>query len=303
MPLRRKVTSGDYYDCVPASRHSSGDIWSGLPSFGMIGTHCIKGIVITPACDLENHKSEMITYLPIISVHEYFSTHAVLPTILRKIRGQIETAGLSGIEIPSGNFYSLPFQSVCELLWTETRSLLSKAGTGEKQRTAASRIQAGLGVLEKIRNPELQAVPPGELELLIGTVDWKNCSREIAQNKFSTDVHFLPPDEQETDWSGIPLPSLVLFRHPHSIPINILDCANDIDQKDWDITVANLCCSFPGAEIFKGRRPLKRSLLKSRFYSDLITRYVGVHVRLGSPNLSEDSIEKYASQIRTGRMC
>jgi len=99
------ATPKRYYDLNPSSENQPGDIWSGLPTHGLLGTKTVHGLVITPACDLSNRKVETITYLPIISVLTYFSSIAYLPDVRRNIDGLLSNTPLRDlIEWPDSSF-------------------------------------------------------------------------------------------------------------------------------------------------------------------------------------------------------
>jgi len=66
-----KVGVRDYYELDPPLEHAPGDIWSDLPTFGVLPADRTAGLVITPACDLSNRKVETITYLPVITVRQF----------------------------------------------------------------------------------------------------------------------------------------------------------------------------------------------------------------------------------------
>ena len=62
----------DIYNLSPNPVHRPGDIWDCLPTFGTLPTPFTRAIIITPACDLAQGKTNTITYLPIISLRSYF---------------------------------------------------------------------------------------------------------------------------------------------------------------------------------------------------------------------------------------
>jgi hypothetical protein len=77
----RKFRIEDFYDFHPDGRFVPGDIWSDLPSFGVLQSHRVRGVVITPSCDLANAKTETVSYLPIVPILSYFAIPAGLPKI------------------------------------------------------------------------------------------------------------------------------------------------------------------------------------------------------------------------------
>src|SRR5712671_1245325 len=94
MTQQLPIGAQEYYDLLPPFDHQPGDVWSSLPTYGTLRLKSVSGIVVTPACDLANRKVETITYLPIVSLQEYFSSRACLPDHLKVIDGQLTVAGL-----------------------------------------------------------------------------------------------------------------------------------------------------------------------------------------------------------------
>ena len=173
-------------------------------------------------------------------------------------------------------------------------------GLNQKERSALDRMRAGLSLLT--RSGELAGSPaaPGALHTLFGEKEWKNIVRDIVRNAYSADLHFLPADGEPAEWSGVLEPSVVLFRYPLCCPIQVLDAAQDLELVDWPRSTADLQRRFPAAEHFVARRPLKHSTLKTRFFSDLLTRYAAMYVRLGAPDFTSDTIESIADAITMG---
>ena len=82
---------------------------------------------------------------------------------------------------------------------------------------------------------------------------------------------------------------MVLFRYPFSAPIQLLECAQDVQLANWDAVMSELRPLVPGIDAF-ATRPLKRGTLRAGFLGDLLTRFVSMHVRLGAPDLSEATV-------------
>lgn len=299
MPITPKITLSDYYDCMPDRLHRTGDIWSGMPSLGFPGARSIRGIIITPACDLSNHKTETLTYLPIISVREYFSTLSFLPELIGYIRGQIPASGLCKDLVTSSKFLP-PENSHLEDLSQHVEHALTdnQHKLGTKERTALERIRAGVHLLQNFCNPELLSVPVDKMELLMGKKELDALIRDIVTNAYSTDMHFLPSDAQPEEWSGVLEPSVVLFRYPCSIPVSILDAAQEIKNSNWNSVIAYFATLCPGIHEIKENRPMKKLSLRPRFTSDLITRYISMYIRLGAPNMSSGMIDNMANQVK-----
>src|SRR5438105_2178746 len=108
MTIGVKTSARDYYDRNPSLDHVPGDIWSDLPTFGLLRAPTAHGLVITPACDLANRKVETITYLPILPISAYLTTAGFLPDVARGVNGQLEAAGVTGSVRVSKAFHQEP---------------------------------------------------------------------------------------------------------------------------------------------------------------------------------------------------
>src|SRR4051812_20228192 len=120
--MHPKITPAHYYDTSPMLGNSPGDIWSGLPTHGLLGTPHVSGIVITPACDLANHKVDTVIYLPVIRVLRYYSTMAALPEIRQAIERQLGVADISGM-LEDQPHYFPPDPDALDYLATEFEKL------------------------------------------------------------------------------------------------------------------------------------------------------------------------------------
>lgn len=284
LPRRLGIKVRDYYDPHPSSANSAGDIWTGLPFHGFLGTNTLPGIVVTPACDLMNRKVGTLTYLPIIPIRSYFSTSSYLPEIYRLIESNLSNARQrqSVPEIELTRRYIPPPDAVRQQLRQIASSLQdTKAGKEAKVLLAASDI------LDLIASPHLHEVPAEKLDELLGERNLRTLVHRLVGNSQSLDLHFLPADGQDADWSGIKQHSLVLFRYAFSAPVELFDCAQDTALSDWPAVVRDIGRFYPGVSSFE-ERPMKRLNLKTAFLSDLLTRYVALHVRLGSPDFTEE---------------
>lgn len=299
MPLRLKTTTSDYYDVTPTVGHNAGDIWSGLPAYGLLGQSHVRGLVVTPACDLSNRKTETLSYLPLVSLPAYFSSVCFLPEILRALRGQMVTAGIAE-ELTGGSRFDYPPAALVERIGRLIRSRLEGKGLGQKEKSALERSLSGIALLDAARDRSGGPPPPGAVQRLFGEKEWPKLVGEIVRNSHRTDLHFLPHDEEPAEWSGVPEHSLVLFRYPLCCPIQVLDAAQDQELADWEQCLANLTGHFPSAANFSGRRPLKHATMRPRFFSDLLTRYVAMHVRLGAPSFTDETVASFVADLTKG---
>jgi hypothetical protein len=159
----RHLNSRRYYDLLPPATHSCGDIWRGLPSFGLLGSAPINGLVVTPACDLSQRKAETITYLPIIPVRAYFSTLGVLPDTHRRIQNNLKTGQLS-LELPwNADSFLPPKLYHLAITAKAIEDHLQAKTRGTTEISALSRALTGLRIVEAIAKPELSQISADDL--------------------------------------------------------------------------------------------------------------------------------------------
>jgi hypothetical protein len=288
MPDSLPLTGSDFYENLPLSDHRAGDIWHGLPTFGMLERTTVAGIVITPACDLANHKTETITYLPIISVAEYLASPACrfecwqeIVKILEKLPefGAIFTPGRYDLISDDDFLYAI---SVCKDL---KGNPLSKP---EIER---------LDAYKKYINTSRQCVSTIEDVKAVFKADRFNAMlSRLFTNALKTDIHFLPADRQAYGAIAIPVHSVVLFRYPLTIPISLLTRAQHGTEAQWKSGQIELA-EHQEVQKQMPKWPVKLASLRNEFLSDLISRYVSVHIRLGSDDFTEKTIKDFCKEI------
>lgn len=296
MPVPANITFQDYYDLHPDITHRSGDIWRGLPSGLLLGTKPIRGIVITPACDLINRKVETITYIPILSIAEFFSTAGPFSEVANAICGQHQVLFPKA---PLRNNRDTDIPTFIEAVMGAIQEIEKIGFKGKKDLDAAARIVAGMRILKLIADKEIHAVPQSDLRLLFGK-EWSEILEKFIRNSY-TFCHFLPQDQQDLEWSGVPMHSIALFRYPITAPVALFDFAQDTNLNDWEHTMNACVAAMPIASSFMGERPIKLLTLRSPFVADLLTRYVAIHVRLGAPDFSRSAITKFCFEIEAGQ--
>ncbi|HUP81274.1 MAG TPA: hypothetical protein VM260_22170, partial [Pirellula sp.] len=296
----KKVTIRDYYDLTPSLGNAQGDIWADLPTHGLLGAKTIPGIVITPACDLANCKVETITYLPIVPVTRFFSLTAALPELRRAVDGQLNAASLNGLlQWPDG------FTPPDNDLLAATQDLISdakKSGRlGANQIDSARRAEAGLRILRTICDESAGQMDASDIRHLFGDKEWLSLRTRIVRNAFRPDLYFLPADGQPPEWSGISVHSLVLFRYSLTAPVEIFEAAQNIEMLDWRNCCEGIACVSPIATAFANVKPMKRISLRPDFLSDLLTRYVGIYIRLGSPDFTKETVSQYCEELNCSK--
>lgn len=256
----------------------------------------VTGIVITPACDLENRKVETITYLPVISVLQYLTSACSLRDVVRTTEGQLNAAGISGLIEWKGRHDVAPTDDLDAMLET-IQCALAESGFGTKEKDAANRALAGIRILRGIATGASANHSTDNLIELYGKGQYESTLSRIVKNSQSNDIHFLPCDEQPAEWAAVREHSVVLFRYPITAPVEIFECAQDIEVADWQSAAKRIMISWPVARHFEAVRPMKTIRLRPRFLSDLLTRYVSLYTRLGSPDFSRESVTRYVGEI------
>ncbi|WP_148273310.1 hypothetical protein [Stigmatella aurantiaca] len=289
--MPRKVTPEAYYDFLPPADHAPGDVWTGLPSHGLLKTRTVRGLVVTPACDLMNRKVETITYIPLLPIQEWFASLCFLPDVVGAINAVLDQLG-KGASKPT---YRLPRYPTPEDV-QQLRRVAEMHPAGDHA-PASKRLLAGISHIEKALRPEPVSASGSELALLFGEKKWTDDRKKLVRNALRTDTYFLPHDEQDPDWSGIPCHSLALFRYPLSAPIAILDTAADPACSNWNACVQSLELLHPMAASFKLERPIKRCRLHDRFFADLLSKYLAVYARVGAPDFTDATVTQYAEQL------
>lgn len=290
-----RINAQHYYDLLPGSKHRCGDIWTGINPMGLLGAKRITAIVVTPACDLENNKSETITLLPVLPLRSHFSTVAVLPELRRAVDASLV----------SGKFeYSMPWSAhpyrPPSISAIESAVLAINQHLGEKQRSAEvilflERAKAALEICKQIASCQIKNI--GTELLSASFKDWSGIKSRLITNSQSAYMHFLPADGQSEAFSGLPEHSLVLFRYPLTVPVEVLDLAANTTQENWENVAHANVDAVPFLNNYLGQMPMKRLSMKAEFLADLLSRYVIVYNRIGSPDFTASTVGRFSSEV------
>ena len=284
----------DIYDLSPEPRHQPGDIWHSLPTFGTLPAKFTPAIVITPACDLEQRKTGTITYLPIIPLATYFCLPSIVSEIVKSLNGHL-AACKAGVQLSKGvKKYTSPLMSELNEAKSIVSNLKKSGKLGKQELQAADRALSALTIMLHIKNGKnICDLPGADVARSLGK--WGEKSEKILKNATS-DVHFLPRDEQPADWAAIPYHSVALFRNPLSLPVEILNLSQD-SNINWPQAMKDLAEFYPVANEFANSKPMKKGTLRPAFASDMLTRYIGLYVRLGSPDYTDEMLSRFKSEI------
>jgi len=294
MPLEPKISAKDYYETLPTGTHSTGDIWRDLPAFGLLGKFSVTGVVITPACDLAQKKCETITYLPIVELSEYISSSAFYSETWKASQEVLAKLKLEDMVIPPDRF-ELPIIKEIDASISKAK-LIQKLDDGKK--SLIQRLEKYEEYLSRIINKKDPAIQV--IESIISKSKFDKLISSIVTNSFKADIHFLPADKQHNSYSAIPKNSIALFRYPLTIPVLMLDRAQFCDEDSWSGIINDLGVDFPVARHFS-KWPVKLSRLKDDFLSDLLSRYLGMYIRMGSRDFTEDDVELIVQNIKESK--
>lgn len=294
----RTARRRDYYETTPDSKFGPGDIWSDLPTFGLLPRPEAVGIVITAACDFANQKTETVTYLPMVPLLEYFTLPPAIPVVLKRCQGQLVAAGLPDLIAPVGRGFLPPPVPQLRAARESLAAHLGDQNLSAGKREAAGRADAGIAILLRAwQEPTgLPTTLAQDLALLWGK-DWGEMCENLITNSLPT-LHFLPADGQPQEYSGVPEHSLILFRYPITVPSEILYCANDVGIHGWQSGIRELAAVYPMAKTGLDKRPMKRSALRKPFMVDVIARYVSLYGRVGSPSLAPVSLKRIVGDLK-----
>lgn len=276
-----------YYERKPPQHHYTGDLWSGIPTYGLLNVAKTNAVVITPACDLSNRKVETVVMLPIQSLRDYLCS----PTSLRLTSGILKQAGravLPGFELwPS-------VKTLPDDFWL--RGIEEQLSRGLKaSESAINRIRSGISVLLGLRDSGTATY--SDVERLYGKDLERHLDQIIRNHPEKPDTYFLPPD-RIAEPPCIQRPSVVLLRYPLTFPVALLDLANERKNlPDWDRVLSHEFPSFLMGAHFRDERPLKFARLERLVSLDLVSRYSALALRVGLPDLASAKIARIKSEI------
>ena len=87
------------------------------------------------------------------------------------------------------------------------------------------------------------------------------------------------------------------MRYPITIPVTVLDLAGESTEATWPDVAVRYGRMIPAMSHYKEHHPIKCLTLRGDFLADLLTRYVGMFNRLGSPDFTLPTINRIASEV------
>lgn len=287
MPIALKIEARDFYRDLPSFDHETGDIWHNLPGFGLPHNTTTTAIVISPACDLSQKKTETATFIPIIPIQDYLYSKAFYSEIWNEFSGRLK---VYGAEAPPDRFSHPPLA----LLERAIQALESDPKQSEF-RTRLIRYNDYIRYTETQPSARTQNRPT--IESILTQRKLTELLKRIFSNSYKTDIHFFPAHKTSSDFAPIPQHSIALFRYVYSIPLEILETAQSSREEWWSQDCERMTGLVPLIENFSGY-PLKVSRLKDDFLTDLLSRYLGMFMRLGSRDFTKSTIENFANEMK-----
>lgn len=288
MPIEAPLRAAHFYDCIPVPDHRSGDIWHGLPTFGLLLDGFTRGVVITPACDLANRKCETLTFLPIICASKYLGSPAFRNECWLEIEALITRFELVDQHPRPTRFGLFPSAIIEEII---------DAPTDQKGKTISKDERARIsGYLEYLQASERGDASATHLAKFVKADRLKGILSRLVTNSLKADIHFLPQESTSAEYSPTPTHSVVLFRYPITIPIDTLDRAQNSTEEHWKTLTA--ATDATGILPHMRQWPIKLATLKGEFFADMISRYLNMYIRLGSTDFQEQSVREMAEDIR-----
>jgi hypothetical protein len=300
MLVEARFSSRKYYDLLPDTQHETGDIWTGVPTLGLLKQPTCSALVVSPACDLAHNKVDVVCVIPIISVRLYTwlpSFYGVLRNsaigLARSILGEDFAAMIPKASMPDGP----SLQQMKAILETKSAELTAKQHG--KQLTDLDRVRHFVRWIENAMGLcDVGAATP-DVQKVLAASEWEKSRMEIVRNAFRDDIYFLPREREDTPIPAVAAHSLALFRYPFAVPLCVLDHAIVTPDSHWQAEMDALSSRVPFARHFGACRPTKVLRLQPDFLHDLLTRFVRVYVRVGSPDFSEEAAEVLAAEIGT----
>lgn len=290
--METKVDPSHYYDLLPPNLHRTGDIWRDFPHFDLVSPRPRSGLVVTPACDLAQRKVETVTFLPILTIRDYLNSSGFFFELWLEASVTLQKLGLTHLVIPPERF-ELPILEELDQALVSARKIEEQDA---QKKSHVSRLAAYAEYVRKRHANELASLT--EVGQIFGGGNFDKLLKKITTNSYKSDVHFLPSDGKPRDSAAVPEHSVALFRYACSIPLCLLDVAQACTQAQWDEGGAKIFAGMDGLKPHLSKCPVRLATVKDDFLSDLLSRYVGMQIRLGSRDFTDGTIDDLVRQLK-----
>lgn len=279
-----KIAVANISDCYRAelpTKHQTGDIWRNIPSPFRLPCQNKIAVNITPACDLENDKTDTIIFLPIIPIKFFF----FLPKMQKNILGKVQ-------RFFKEKSILFPIDRIipCVAIISKIQELSKRL----KEQSDINKINSFISYFEIIN----KRVYPDNLNILCEIFSAKELKEEkvkIINNQYGT-TYFLPKEKMFYEEFGVLQEhSVVLLQYPFALPIDFLYPVFSMDT-DWNQHCQN--ANFIFGNEFSKNRPICSLQIKQYILDDLLSHYSTRHMRIGAPEYSQAALDVIIDVIR-----
>lgn len=263
----------EYYNYFPDRPLTSGDILTFTPG-SIIPVKAKMYLVVSPACDIQNQKTDTISLLPIITIRAYFSRPAMFQ---HEIRKRVQKNLLPQYK------QDLPL-SVHGAITYLTQKMDHHQGV---QRDV---LVACLEWLKLVDFHVPVEIKDSLLKTCLSREGLTEIVSKLITDSYKSDVYFIPKSRLDSaDQIKVKEGAIVLLRNLVSIPIEHLVHAYDSSISWSDLAKQNW---YRQKSYFKSR-PIKIGQLNPEYYNDLYAKYLAYQIRVGS----SDFVPEYVSSI------
>ncbi|WAF89145.1 hypothetical protein NRZ28_13335 [Aeromonas hydrophila] len=273
-----KITQSDYYRTLPLFSIETGDIWTNIPTLGLLDIEFSNAIIINPPCDLAQEKTRVITFLPIIKIKDYIYSPEFYYEMQKDFSKQFSACNLKCER------YNLPQD-------TDIQGIINNLNKDKSNKKTVDKLREYIKYIKYIQSPQNNNKPD-----ISKIINIKSTIEKIIKNAYASDIHYLPPDNQPAAHSTIEDHSVALFKYSMSYPYEIFYTAMHSLEELWDEDIKKLNEINKTAHLFK-KYPINSLTLKDDFLSDFMSRYLNMHLRFGSRDFSSDDINTYTQEI------
>lgn len=285
-----RITGSDYYTQDSLNEHRPGDVWQHFPTFGILAQTACCGVIVTPACDLDNCKTETLSYLPVVPVARYLTSAAMARRIKRELITVIGAQRLAA-QVPPLLADDALAPNAREVIALER---LIASITNELGKSKAGRANAGIELLKCISSgSERQLL---DAVTVLFAKGYAKLIEDIVRNN-RPDTHFLPSDGQPELYSAVYEHSVILLRYPLTVPLEIIEGLDSSAGATWKTRYDAIPYLQRCLSMFSDEPPLKRGRVREPFLKDILTRFTSVFARLGSPDFSPQLVSQICDEI------
>lgn len=279
MPLTVSQSNTRYYEQFPSGNHQTGDIWSNIPTHGLLPIPTTAALLITPACDLQNRKTDTLVFVPIVPL-----TVAVkLRFFFRAFSSEMKQS-LKGL-LPN-------LESRCDFSDPDFRSLLAEelrpCAAQANKKDELARMTSWLEFCNSCDPPSTVSLP------FLKDKKRNEILEKIARNSYSTDIHFFPRERWNTSYPVIHSHSIGLFRYLLTFPVEIFDAAATSTDTTWPHFIKR----EHGKRwmMFSDSLPVRSLRLQRDVLVDVITRLTSLYNRIGSDDFTDTCITHFVEE-------